>query len=59
MNTPKVFRNTSEVCKYPVFVKPDMGEGSRGARAIYTKEELEVALLQDPSLIILELLKNQ
>lgn len=39
---------------FPVFVKPRMGSGSVGARKVETLEELSVAMIEDPSLIIQE-----
>lgn len=39
---------------FPVFVKPRMGSGSVGARKINSSEELELAMADDPSLIIQE-----
>ena len=41
---------------FPVFVKPRTGSGSVGARKIESKEELKVAVKEDPSLIIQELM---
>lgn len=37
---PKVFERDS-VLNFPVFAKPDVGYGSRGARTIYSKGELD------------------
>lgn len=51
---PKTFESPNEVDKYPVFVKPTVGQGSNGARLVKTKEELMQAFLQDNSLVICE-----
>lgn len=40
--------------QFPVFVKPRNGSGSVGARRILNLEELEVAVKEDPTLIIQE-----
>ena len=45
--------------KLPVFVKPRTGSGSVGARRVNCYEELEIAMEQDPSLIIQELMDCQ
>jgi len=39
INTPKVYSNISEIKNFPVFIKPNTGYGSRGAKIINTKEE--------------------
>lgn len=38
---PKTFEAFDEVCKYPVFIKPDIGQGAKGAKIIRSKKELE------------------
>ncbi len=38
--TPKVFNNLDEILNFPVFLKPDVGYGSRGAKVIFKKEEI-------------------
>ena len=56
---PQQFENYSEVSNFPVFVKPDIGQGSNGALKIETAEELEYALLKDKSLLVLEYLPGR
>lgn len=41
---------------FPVFVKPRSGSGSVGARKIYDIESLQNAFMQDPTLIVQELM---
>ncbi len=41
---PKNYASADEVEKYPVFIKPAIGQGSVGARKAETREELELAL---------------
>lgn len=53
---PKVYQCSKDVKKFPVFVKPDIGQGSLGAKKIYDKVGLDVALQDDSSLIICEYL---
>lgn len=45
--------------QFPVFVKPRTGSGSVGARRVFDYEELAIAMRQDPSLIIQELMDCQ
>lgn len=37
---PKMYRKIEEIKEYPVFVKPDIGQGSFGAKKIRTEQEL-------------------
>lgn len=41
---------------YPVFLKPDIGQGSRGALRADTRLQAEAALQQDASLLLMEFL---
>lgn len=56
---PKVYYSVKEVKQYPVFVKPDMGQGSKGVKKINSKIELEIALQEDSSLVISEYLPGE
>ena len=56
---PRVFQNGSEIDEYPVFVKPDVGQGSVGAKLIHNKDELSVAMHEDDSIVICEYLPNE
>ena len=53
---PLYYDSIEAVDKYPVFVKPAIGQGSVGARKINDKTELNSAFEQDNSLIICEYL---
>ena len=46
------------VIGFPVFVKPRTGSGSVGARKVEDMKTLEKAMLEDPSLIIQELMSD-
>ena len=50
LRVPAVYAGPDEVAAYPVFVKPDRGQGSLGARKVGSPEELLCALreLDDP-----------
>lgn len=54
IRVPRVF--DSQPTEFPVFVKPDRGQGSQGARVIREKDQLEAALREDPALLISEYL---
>lgn len=56
---PRVYSNPAEVEFYPVFLKPDVGEGGRNTRLIKTEEELSRTIELDPDLLILENLPGE
>lgn len=41
VNVPRVYLNKTEVKKFPVFVKPDVGQGARGTEKIKDRKELD------------------
>lgn len=51
---PRTYTNPDEVDIYPVFVKPDRGQGSFGARLIHDREGLSLALKERSDLLICE-----
>lgn len=57
--TPKVYSNNEEIAVFPVFVKPDIGYGSRGAKKITAKEDLEIHIKSFPDAITLEYLPGE
>lgn len=59
--TPKVFKNVDEVSEsdLPVFLKPEVGQGSKGTYLASTLEELSLYLMKDPTLLILEFLPGK
>lgn len=56
---PKTFAAAAAVDCYPVFVKPTVGEGSKGAQKINNRNELDAALAKDDSLVICEYLSGE
>jgi hypothetical protein len=56
--TPCVY-NPGNVFQFPVFLKPDVGQGSRGTYKVNNLEELDFYLKKDPSLLILEYLPGK
>jgi hypothetical protein len=57
IRTPKVY-NMADNLPFPVFLKPDVGQGSKGTLMANTLAEVEVALAKDKSLMITEYLPN-
>ncbi len=54
VKTPSVFAIDDKSIGYPVFVKPDVGYGSRGAKLINGEEELNLFLQKSPQCVICE-----
>jgi hypothetical protein len=61
VKTPKVYGNGEipRVEDYPVFAKPDVGYGSRGARKIECKEELAGHLAGHSGCVVMEYLPGE
>lgn len=55
---PEVY-NIGDDLPYPVFLKPDVGQGSKGTLAAHSLEELQLALKRDSTLLILENLPGE
>ncbi len=55
---PKVFESAHEVRRFPVFAKPDRGQGSQGAMEVHDAHELDRALAAGSDLIM-ELLPGE
>lgn len=53
---PKTYESLEEIREYPVFVKPDAGQGSNGARKVSSERELKETLAKDDTLVICEYL---
>jgi predicted ATP-grasp superfamily ATP-dependent carboligase len=57
--TPKVYESLSDVIEFPVFMKPDIGYGSRGAIKINDLEKGLFEISKNPNLIICEYLPGK
>lgn len=53
---PRVYDPLDPGAPFPLFLKPDRGEGSRGARKVRSMKEWEAALEADSSLVAMEYL---
>ena len=58
VKVPQTFENANDVKQFPVFVKPDIGYGSRGAKKINLMEDLLVHLSENTNAIICEYLSG-
>lgn len=58
---PKLFQAVEEITDsdFPVFLKPNVGQGSKGTQKANTMEEIEFYCNKDPSLLIMEFLPGQ
>jgi carbamoylphosphate synthase large subunit len=56
---PIVFNQISDVTSFPVFVKPDKGQGSQDSCQVNNFKTLEVLLENNPDLIIMEYLPGK
>lgn len=56
---PNVFNKISEIKKFPVFVKPEKGQGSQDARRVDNMDTLKALLKDNSDLIVLEYLSGK
>jgi len=56
---PQVFEQIKDVTTFPVFLKPRVGEGSKGVFCVRTQKELQGIWEQKKDLLILEYLPGQ
>lgn len=56
VRTPRLFDPAQTDLPFPLFLKPDVGQGSRGVAMVHNAQELRVFLDRDPSLLTLEYL---
>jgi hypothetical protein len=59
VRTPRQYHSADTHIPFPVFCKPDVGYGSRGAKMIETKEALRQHLQTNPSSLVLEYLPGE
>lgn len=53
---PEMYSKGEEVAHFPVFMKPDVGQGSKGTHTARDLSELQFYLADNPSLLLLEYL---
>ena len=59
IRTPHVYDDISFITEFPVFLKPDEGQGSKGTMIAMDKDEAQFHLSRDPDLLILEYLPGE
>jgi hypothetical protein len=59
LRTPKIYESIDEVDDFPVFMKPDVGYGTRGATRISNKGEALAHFQEYPGSLILEYLPGR
>ena len=59
IKVPVCYTDIDTIPSYPVFVKPDVGQGSVGARKINDRKELEEVLKTNKGLLVLEYLPDE
>jgi hypothetical protein len=59
IRVPRIFSSLDEVQEYPVFIKPEIGYGSRGAKLILNEEQGRQHLAEYPGALILENLPGE
>lgn len=59
IRTPKLFRSVNDVKNWPVFLKPDIGQGSKGAVLAKNKEIVHFYFSQRVDLLIMEYLPGK
>lgn len=57
--TPRIYETPAEIDAYPVFVKPDRGQGAQRTDVATNRAELEMLLHRDPDRIVLEFLPGR
>lgn len=56
---PKTYASIEEIDRYPVFIKPDVGQGSQGAKLIFSRKEMEQVIKENPKIVICEYLSGE
>ena len=56
---PKVYNIYDKEINYPVFIKPDVGQGSKGAKKVENYEQLKLEYANNKDIVISELLTGE
>lgn len=59
VKTPLIYKSIDQVRQYPVFLKPDVGYGSRGVRLAVDIEQASMHLREYPESLIMEYLPGE
>lgn len=58
ISTPQIY-TLNETMSFPIFLKPDVGQGTKGTYIVNTREEMEFFVKKDPTLLPLEYLPGK
>ena len=56
---PKLYHSLGDVRSYPVFLKPDIGQGSKGTSVALSEQDITYHVRRDGSLLIMEYLPGK
>jgi len=56
---PVVYNELGAVGEFPIFMKPDVGQGSKGTHLALSREEADLYLRKDPTLLMTEFLPGK
>lgn len=59
IRVPRVYQKSEDIPDFPVFVKPDRGQGSAGIRKVQNQSELDTAIAEVPGAIVCEYLPGE
>lgn len=59
VHVPKVYNTVDEVPSFPVFMKPSIGYGSRGAKKVFSTEQIALQLKDYSDSILMEYLPGE
>lgn len=59
LRVPKIYLQEDQTIPYPVFLKPDVGQGAKGTFIARSKRDIDFYLSKDPTLLILEYLPGR
>ncbi|AGB42132.1 carbamoylphosphate synthase large subunit [Halobacteroides halobius DSM 5150] len=59
INTPYIYKNLDSDFQFPVFLKPDIGQGSKGVHKAFSKKNVRFYLEKNSSLIMMEYLPGK
>jgi len=55
IRVPKLYPNLDDVTRWPIFLKPDCGYGSRGTRLVGSREEAQFHLSREQGLLAMDM----
>ena len=56
LKVPRIYKEVNDELTFPLFLKPDVGQGSKGTYLVNSKYEVDFYVKKDPTLLVLEYL---